>query len=137
MLTKPSTRLVSSLPAEDRAAADRRDEHPRERSVAALLEDARDPELDGEEQEEHRHPGRVERAGVELAALRSRRRRSRSASGSAAASRLLTAGAASAAAAIRAVSMRSANDCAIDSATCAPIGGVDVADHADRRRRPP
>ena len=43
------------LAAQDRAAADRRREQARERAVLALLEQARDPELHGEEQEEHSH----------------------------------------------------------------------------------
>jgi hypothetical protein len=56
------------LAAEDRAAPDRGHEHARERAVTALVEDARDTELHGEEEEEHGHAGRVERSDVELTA---------------------------------------------------------------------
>ena len=104
------------------AAADRRDEHPRERPVAALVEDARDPELDGEEQEEDRHAGGVERARVELPALgrdvgeRDRHGERRAGTG------LAEPGALPARPPRSAACRRgSANDCAIDCATCAPI----------------
>ena len=69
------------LAGEHGAAADRGDEHTRERAVAPLVEDARDAELDGEEEEEDGHPGGVERAERRAACWRSTRRRARSARG--------------------------------------------------------
>jgi len=57
------------LAGHDGVAVDWRDEHSGQRAVPPLGEDARDPELNGEEEKEDRHAGGVERSCVKLTAL--------------------------------------------------------------------
>ena len=141
MLTIPSTRLVRSLPTEHRAPADRRGEHPRERPVAALVEHARDAELDREEEEEDRHPGRVERPGssslrlVETSAIVDRARGAAARCGQAA--RLGRARRPAAATATRTPSTPPAKLCASERATSAPIGSSTLPSTRSSAGRPP
>ena len=61
VLASPTTKLASALPADHGRGVHGRDEQPRERAALALFEQAPNAELDGEEQEEHRHADREER----------------------------------------------------------------------------